>query len=252
MKVSIDMQNMTFMHKHSNTRVVANLAYLECRHGAYMITDTDAKSFLQLTDMEMKMLYRNTTGGEVYFLGASLRAIISELVDRMPESDVNPYELDIQANLAPQGDPNGYKYVKGSFKPTVVTELFPPKLIAIKSDNEPLIAAQRRARYLDSNSSAAPRVAVAPHVTPRTPVPGNPKPAVAALQGPAPTSRQGGVKEIIWREADILWQKAGSPKDISIILKLRKEIMEHLEKNFSVKRNTSSNELGNWQKNKLA
>ena len=52
----------------------------------------------------------------------------------------------------------------------------------------------------------------------------------------------------MWGVADREWEAAGKPNDVSVVLKLRKEVMNILEKDHAVKRTTSSNELGAWQK----
>jgi hypothetical protein len=67
----------------------------------------------------------------------------------------------------------------------------------------------------------------------------------AQLMSRAP--RQAGTRDLIWQRADELWAAAGSPTDIKVVLKLRKEWMKILEKE-GVNRSTCSCELGNWQK----
>ena len=48
-----------------------------------------------------------------------------------------------------------------------------------------------------------------------------------------------------------MWNDAGSPKDTSVVLPLRKTIMAELEANHGIKRTTSSTALGEWQKLRL-
>ena len=90
------------------------------------------------------------------------------------------------------------------------------------------IAGAPAADRASGGTSAAPRPRAAPSALPR-----------------------GGTRETIWAEADRQWEEAGKPTDTSIILKLRKEIMNVLEAK-GVKRTSSSNELGNWQKFRLS
>jgi len=59
------------------------------------------------------------------------------------------------------------------------------------------------------------------------------------------------VREKIWAVADRMWEEAGRPTDKSKVLALRKQIMDTLEQD-GVKRTSSSNELGNWQKARIA
>lgn len=65
-----------------------------------------------------------------------------------------------------------------------------------------------------------------------------------------PRQRMSGAKEIIWAKADDMWSAAGKPTDKGVVLKLRKDIMDALEKD-GVNRNSASNELGNWQKARI-
>lgn len=55
----------------------------------------------------------------------------------------------------------------------------------------------------------------------------------------------------IWQEADRIWKDAGSPKDPSVVVKLRKDMMDLLEQKHGIKRTTSSTTLGQWMKDRL-
>lgn len=66
-----------------------------------------------------------------------------------------------------------------------------------------------------------------------------------------PKERQAGTGGQIWKRADELWAAAGSPKDPKVVLKLRKEWMVTLE-GEGIKKTTSSSELGQWMKARLA
>jgi len=64
-------------------------------------------------------------------------------------------------------------------------------------------------------------------------------------------ARRGTVGPIIHRVATEMWEAAGSPRDVSVILQLRQTIMKVLNDEHNIKINTSSNELGRWQKQLL-
>lgn len=57
--------------------------------------------------------------------------------------------------------------------------------------------------------------------------------------------RQSGVRDVVFAKADEMWAAIGSPTEKSVILKLRKQIMDELEKE-GVKRTTCSSTLGAW------
>lgn len=65
-------------------------------------------------------------------------------------------------------------------------------------------------------------------------------------------SSKGAVRDQIWAVADDLWEAQGKPMDKKVVLKLRQVAMKQLETDFGVKLTTSSNELGNWMKARLA
>lgn len=62
--------------------------------------------------------------------------------------------------------------------------------------------------------------------------------------------RAAGTRDQIWKRADELWAAAGKPMDAKVVLQLRKEWMNVLEKE-GIKRTTCSSEFGNWQKERL-
>lgn len=80
-----------------------------------------------------------------------------------------------------------------------------------------------------------------------------PDPAPAAVTVPAktPSAPRGGNRVTIFEVADRMWNEAGSPRDLTVVLPLRKTIMAELEANHGIKKTTSSTALGEWQKLRL-
>ena len=236
MYVSIDCDNMRFLHKHHDVTVVCNLVHIEAPHVVICVTPYDIPSFLEdFTDMELLMLYRNTTGHDhTSHSGSALRAVLAELAERLPVTDVNAFEVERQAAFIPEGNEEPMKYVRGATRPGKPAELFP--LQAQRNPDEDVVAAaklrapQRPAPV--ANSSAAPAPAARP-------------------QRPAAPPRKGGVRGTIWEVADSMWEKEGKPTAKAEVLALRKRMMEVLETDHGVKRTSSSNELGNWQKARI-
>lgn len=66
-----------------------------------------------------------------------------------------------------------------------------------------------------------------------------------------PSAPRSGNRITIFEVADRMWNEAGSPKDTSVVLQLRKTIMAELEANHGIKKTTSSTALGEWQKLRL-
>lgn len=237
MYVSIDLENLIFLHKHEDVMVVCNLVHIEAPHVEVCISSCCGQTFLSnFTEMELRALYCNTTNADkVSYSAKELRAILVDIAERLPVADVVKFELDRQAELVPEGSIDPLKYVKGATRSGKPAELFP--LQASRSPNEEKIAA------------SAARAAVQPAARKeRAPTPALPQ--LRAQQVPA-TPRQGGVRAIVWEVADALWEKEGKPTNKQQVLTLRKRMMCILESEHGVKRTSSSNELGQWQKSRL-
>lgn len=240
MYISTDCDKMRFAHKHPDVRVVCNLVFIECAGRHVDIYPIDSAAFLaRHTETELQLLFRHTTGdGPSPYHGDQLRAVLKELALRLPESDVTPFEADMQAGHLEKRDPKGvpgYRYVKGAMVPARPDDLFTPELgtVALAADEAATVARRHAA---PATHSATPATATTAPRAPR-----------AAPSAP----RSGGVRETIWKVADKMWEDDGRPTDKAAVLHLRKKVMEKLEREFSIKKTTSSNELGNWQKGRI-
>lgn len=79
----------------------------------------------------------------------------------------------------------------------------------------------------------------------------DPTSAAPTVPAKAPSAPRGGNRVTIFEVADRMWNEAGSPRDLSVVLPLRKTIMAELEANHGIKKTTSSTALGEWQKLRL-
>lgn len=241
MYVSINLDKLVFMHKSDTIATVAGLAWIEAHDVSYEISDPTARAFLgSLTDMELKVLYLNTTGQETYYGGDYIRAILGELAQRLPNTDADPEEVESQALYVNQDSPP-YRYVKGARTPTAEVLLWSENgLTAEKCNNEPTVAATNYKRYELARRTLALRHAAS------APTP----PAALRLSTGGPPSgtrrRVSGIRERVWAVADSVWAEIGNPTEKSAVLAMRKNIMNNLEQQ-GIKRTSSSNELGKWQ-----
>lgn len=248
MYVGIDRDNLRFLSKHTVYSIVSNVSWIEAPPRiTLVVTQLGHPSFLRdFTDFELQLLYKNTTGIEPrgYYRDA-MRAVLLELAERLPMTDADEREARIQAQCLPPDDDRTYKYVKGALHPAVIPSLM-PALSADRNENEEVIAAAVRLGPADSQkdplTNTAARTRSRPSAAPRgqknTPrVPGVPRP--------------GSVSEKIWVVADRMWEAAGKPTEKASVLALRKQMMDVLEKDYSIKRTSSSNELGNWSKARI-
>ena len=240
MRLVYDREKLVFLPiKHPDLYVCANLAWIECHYGqAYCITTLD-KSFLAgLTELEVMILYKHTTGETASFYGQKLKNVLLEIAHRIPVRECNPAEVELQASQVHEVRSERYLYNPGQTKPAIQGQLF--KLVGLtfpKAPNEKEIAA------------SAP--VCAPVAPPRPPATTPAAPGSAPRAGAASAPRQQNVAGTVWAVADTHWVAAGKPTDTKILLALRRKIMDDLEANHGTKRVTSSNELGRWMKTKI-
>lgn len=219
MFVSIDMQNLEFLHKHYKTSVLFNLAHVEVPKSFVKILDTVA-AVRGLTELEKKMMVRKYAPDRLH---EDHEEVLCGYIDAMPVVDVDESELKLQASVIRPTDNHAYKYIKG----------------AITKRKQPATPPQAQ------NTTA-------PTLTPTT----QQTPAITQIEQSEQyrqmtlKTRSSGVRDAIWEKADEMWEAAGKPTDLTTVLKLRKEIMNALEED-GIKRNSASNELGKWQKQRL-
>lgn len=222
MYVSLDMQNMKIVHKHSSVNAVCGLVHIELPDVAVNVCPIDM-TVKHKTDMEIKMLFRSCFPGQADHMPvAEMKSRILQFAEEFPVTDLDELEVKRQADSIRDGDKKAYKYVKGSFRASRPAELFA----------DATGDAVRAGATVPASGAARP---VRPAAAPR-----------AATGAP----RASGVREKIWAVADRMWEEAGKPTEKSTVLALRKDIMNVLEQD-GVKRTSSSNELGNWQKARI-
>jgi len=235
MHVLIDLTNMRFVYAHENQRLLSSLCHIEMNEASTLVGDgLHQATYARFTDMELKMLYRNTFGVDSIFGRGGTIQVIMDNVRDLPQVNADPYEALVQANSITEDDDGHYRYLKGSTKPEALDEAF--AYVPLRMRHIPLTA--------PASPKAAPPAADRPAA--------NTTPAPTPTQQPAAAPRQGGVNAVIWRVADEMWEAAGKPSSAAVVLGLRKEMMRVLETAHGVKKTTSSNALGNWQKARLA
>ena len=255
MYIMIDMDRMVFLRKHPDLFLLTDLAIIECPNISISIQPCDASTFLKgETDYELKLLYNNTTNSAQTFYGDGLRAVLGELVHRMPVTDAIVSEVTRQADALGEDNKVPHCYVKGSksaikspsgaLRDGFVTTVSPDEALFNRLAGD-LFATLYPDAAQQAKAQAAQR---APMVQANSSARGSGAPALKRNTG-AP--RSGNVRGTIWEVADKMWEDAGKPTDKKDVLTLRKSIMDTLESTHNVKRTSSSNELGNWQKARI-
>lgn len=241
MYISIDMTDLHFVHKHEDQEVLRYLAWLELPHKSVTIESTNREYFLaKMSGLDLRLLYRNTTGEDPPAGVAHLvvREMLATLVeDKLKATFANLIELEAQVALV-EGDLYAgipWKYALGARRPAKQEEL-------VWLSCEPLDNPES-----ETAAIRAPQRRAVPQATP-TPAPGEQRPT-APLRG---QRRASNIRPRIWATADRLWEEAGKPTDKAVVLELRKKMMAVLETENGIKRTSSSNELGNWMKDRLS
>lgn len=238
MYASIDLTKLQVLHVHQTQEVVWDLVYLECGDIPWLsVENTEAGNFLhKLGPFELRKLYHNLTDHELPQVTIEvMKQSISEVIWRITPTSVNPIELSAQCEYAEQSGESLWRYKKGAKRPDPNHTSVTPLKGVPQADSQFVDAAQRAQQRREAwqGVMAAASANMAPQ-------PG--------AGGPRATT--GSVKPLIWSVADEMWQNAGKPMDKAVVLKLRLEMYKRLE-NEGVKKNTASNELAVWMKERL-
>lgn len=241
MYILVDRENMKFLHKHPDPFVLCNVAWLENAGSSCIFPIDDAHDLREFTNLELKLLYSNTTGNE-YGQKENRNAllqIVYELASRIEPSDLNAREAEEQASSIEDSKAGHYKYVRGAKRPVLMADLFNRPFLTVSAN----VAAEKSAAAGNYPALAARPKAERAAIT-------TDKPATDGVVRPAAESgpKRGTAKAIIWDTADEMWEAAGKPTDKPAVLELRKRIMDRLETEEAIKRASASSELGNWHK----
>lgn len=237
MYVLIDRQQMAITHKHHDRAVLAKLAWIECTNNAATVPLSSARAFNEFTPLELKLMYKNATGGELTGYSGLANAVYA-MANRLPESVVNAEEVFAQALCIRDGDKSCYQYAPGQKTPVIHSGMFVPDAITVERSEPEELLAKSPGVYVPAHGTAPAGPAFGTQLQP------------SATRAPA-APRVGGSRETIFRVADEMWNAAGSPKDTGVVLALRKTMMVELEANHGIKKTTSSTALGDWMKARI-
>lgn len=244
MKALINTERMVVLYVHDSTSVLSRMDYLENRDASIIVPLEHPQDLDNFTDLELKLLYKHTTGNDHSgFSRVAWLQLVLETLQRIPKLRVNVTEVEAQSDYVTFEDDRFYRFVPGSRVPKELQDLFLGSQ-TVKPDAE---------------AEALARTGAVKEYAPVAALPGTGRVSTGAGTNTAPRTRsaaapgapRGGVRQIIWDKADQMWEAAGKPTVPGIVLKLRKQIMDALETD-GVKRTSSSNELGNWQKARVS
>jgi hypothetical protein len=244
MYVLVDKTQWAITHKHHRRDVLANLAWIECVNRGSVIPLGDPRHFLEFDPTQLRRIYKASTGAEVVGYGYGLAKAVHDMAMRLAETNAEELRVLAQRKKVMDGSKKCYRYNPEAFEPEEMDEDW----------EAPALKAER----LMSEEAAAGKYEAAPHAAPAPSTGASEvfnhtyRPPNAPATGRAPGApRQSGVREVVFKVADALWEAAGKPTDLKAVLELRKQMMTKLEAEHQVKRTTSSTTLGAWQKERL-
>jgi hypothetical protein len=247
MHVLIDRTNMAFKARHQDIACLALLADIETPHCATVLLPDDLpRWFKTFTDLELRLLIKNTTGKDhPNAYRANMLATVAMLAQQLPpRTDLNMFDLGRQCAYLEalvkddEEDEGKYKYIEGAAVPQRQADLFEsPTLTHTRQLDDTAVQALQRV------ATAAATVATTPARSPST------RPA-STVRGTGAALPKGAGRKLIWNTMDRIWEEAGKPTDIKVILTLRKQCMDELAPQ-GVIRTSCSSDLGGWQKERV-
>lgn len=244
MYVLVDRRLGAITHKHERRDVLGNLSWIECVNNAVTIPLGNPQHFMELDTNQLRSVYKSSTGKDIAGYGYALAKAVHDMAMRLPSTKAELLEVQAQRNKVMDGDKNCYRYVYGAYEPKVANDWEPDPLKVEASEVEIASAAKYATAPTQAPAPAQSAAGVYSHEH---------KPVTTPRELGAPSSghRQSGVREVVYKVADKLWEAAGKPTDLKIVLDLRKQMMTVLEAEHQVKRTTSSTTLGAWQKERI-
>ena len=128
MYVMIDRENLRFLMRHEEFIILCYFMIIQYPEREIDIQPCDCSTFLRdYTEFELGKLYEHCTLEKRNKYGVQMRAVLAELVKRLPIPDCSKFELERQsAELVDSTIP--HTYVKGSFHASRCNGLFPDKI----------------------------------------------------------------------------------------------------------------------------
>lgn len=254
MYISIDMDNLSFVHKHNDHEVVSALSWLELgTQRSTIVTATDKARFLKtLSPVELAMLYKNTTGGTLSSADpVELRYQLSSVVELLGTTRADRDEVLAQVEAVDDRIHAGevFRYARGARTPAQPQELFPLRCRPLKTDELEQASAWARSDLPTQTAHA-----------PSGPWPERAEPAyddhtVTAMPATDTTpevvfvkkTKRANAQTEIFAACDKAWQEAGRSTDPAVLNPLIKGLLPQLEE-AGYHPTTSRIKLSKWLK----
>jgi hypothetical protein len=223
MFISIDLDNLVFLHKHADHDTVSGISFLEAADRSIMVERVTRPEFLnRLSYLDLQMLYTNTVGRQPATKAEPgvLREHLQRIAWSLPPSVAFPEEVAAQVAAVEPELHKGtrYSYVIGSHVPAQARELFPltkplgweTVLVPVEDKVVPYPPQMMGRAYTSETPDDKPA-----SVEPREPR--------------APKAAGGSVRPVVRAAADAAWEQAGKPTDEVALKALTKALIPDLE-----------------------
>lgn len=249
MYLLIDKEQLRVLYKHPSFRFLDNLRHIECQQPV-LITEYKDGCFGNMTDLELRMLYRNTCGQSFDgYARHHLEATLIAACDALPVCEYNAIEVATQAHCIEEDDDAYYKFAPGAFRPAPQNVLFRAaahKTAAVKlpyttPEKTPHIAALQAATLLETPTFAQLKDRVQPETVPKPRVT-TPRPA-----SDSSTPKTGSKTGRVWEIAEPIYQAAA---DKSNWKDIRKAVIAACEAE-GINTSTASVQYGKWKNTKV-
>lgn len=246
MFIAVDSKQSAILFKCVSQKAAFDLSWMECPtekvrvHAAAVTHDFQDYTDSQLVSLITKAGAKLPAKDSRHALLECLLAVVKSL----PYNKVDDAEVSFQKKQIGPTDKQRYLYAPGEERATQAPRGYTPQPLQVVYEDGELVAATAPQKTLAAAAAGRAQRTEAGTGSNARPVTtgGSTRPASA----PRSSSRP-----LIWEVANRMWAEAGSPKDIPVILELRKKIMNELE-TLGVKKTTSSTALGEWQKQILS
>lgn len=238
MYVSIDMDNLRFLHKHHDHETVSALSWLECgQQVSILIAGLDGDEFIRpVAHGDLCHLYKNVTGddyreGQWGERADQFRERLREAARNMPTTTAVTAEVLAQVEAVDDRLHNGerFSYALGSTVPAQQAELFPLLPVAPMAPPQFVTADLRAERIRTARQEREEALRTATPDTPKAEDQAD-TPTPAPVKKPKRTS----VQPVVFAAAEKAWLAAGGDKAATSISgptwdAVRKQVAEELE-----------------------
>lgn len=248
MYIAVDKQKMRIIYKHTKMKVLTDLTWLEYPEVAVGIHSAAVENdFSRYTDMEVRMLYQNTTQEATKGLTRSqMVTTLLRIVESLPDVLVNERELHHQCRAVGEREKTRYLYSPGMAHPQIMSKLFERPFITVtRGENEQFLCATQRL-YLHTapvqHTAPQPVPAAAPSTENRTASVAAARPAVCAA--PASSNdvkrpKPGTICASLW---DLFDELAAAGNELNA-----KDLLGHKDVE-GINPSTLRTQLGHWKK----